>query len=56
MLEQLNNVFYLGKNGCFIGGGGLNFVTKKSENFRQFFCTLVTDFDVLALLEYVAQS
>ena len=54
MLEYLNNVFYLGKNGCFIGGGGLNFVTKKVKIF-DFSCTLVTDFNVLALLKYVAQ-
>ena len=37
MLEYLYNVFLLGRNGCFSGGGGLNFVTLKSENFPFFF-------------------
>ena len=31
-----NNVSLLGRNGCFSGGRGLNYMTKKSENFLPF--------------------
>ena len=36
MFQYLKNVFLLGRNDCFSGGGGLNFVTKKSEIFSFF--------------------
>ena len=36
MLGYLNNSSLLGRNGCFCGVGGLNFITKKSENFHIF--------------------
>ena len=36
MFHYLNNGFLLGRNDCFSGGGGLNFVTKKSENVSFF--------------------
>ena len=36
MFQYLKNVFLLGRNDCFCGGGGLNFVTEKSENFSFF--------------------
>ena len=36
MLGYLNNSSILGRNGCFCGSGGLNFITKKSENFHFF--------------------
>ena len=36
MLGYLNNSSLLGRNGCFCGGGGLNFITKKSGNFHIF--------------------
>ena len=45
MFQYLKNVFLLGRNDCFSGGGGLNFVTKKSEFFR-FSCMLVIDFTI----------
>ena len=51
MFEYLYNVFIMGRNGCFSGGGGggLNFVTKKSEIFH-FSCMLVIGFTVSCLL------
>ena len=36
MLGYLNNSSLSGRNGCFYGGGGLKFMTKKSENFHFF--------------------
>ena len=54
MLEYLNKVFLLDRNGCFSGGGGLNFVTKKVKIFN-FSCMLVIDFTVIAILKYVEQ-
>ena len=53
MLECLNNVFLLGRNGCFRGCGGLNFVMKKVKIF-DFSCMLVIELTVIALLKYVA--
>ena len=43
MFQYLKNVFLLGRNDCFSGGGGLNFVTKKVKIVR-FSCMLVIDF------------
>ena len=36
MFQYLKNVLLLGRNECFSGGGGLNFVTKNSEIFSFF--------------------
>ena len=36
MFQHLKSVFLLGRNDCFSGGGGINFVTKKSEFFSFF--------------------
>ena len=54
MLKYLKNVVLLGKNGRLNGGRGLNFVTKKVKIF-DFSCMLLTDFNVMALLKYIAQ-
>ena len=43
MFQYLKNVLLLGRNDCFSGGWGLNFVTKKAKIFR-FSCMLVIDF------------
>ena len=37
MFHYLKNVFLLGRNDCFSGGGGLNFVTKKVWLFFSLF-------------------
>ena len=34
MLRYLNNVYLLDRNGCFIAGGGLNFINKNENIFR----------------------
>ena len=48
--ERCSNIYILFScwvemNGCFSGGGGLNFLTYKGEKFP-FFCMLVIDFTV----------
>ena len=43
MFQYLKRVFLLGRNDCFSGVGGINFVTKKVIFFL-FSCMLVIDF------------
>ena len=45
MFKYLKSVFLLGRNDCFSGGGGINFVTK-NVNIFLFSCMLVIDFTI----------